>query len=152
MKLLDVIKPGLASFGEGCVVQMDCQRSAMNAFQRTFHCEVRLCLFHINQALWRVVVKNGLAECYNNTNYPRLHAWIRRLMAFPFIKQDRMATTFEDCFERMAVDPVFGVEPLVRERFIMVVAGEVEKERVEKGRVEKGRVEKQRVEKERIYF
>ena len=93
----------------------------MNAFQRTFHCEVRLCLFHINQALWRVVVKNGLAESYNNTNCPRLHAWVRRLMAFPFIKMERMMSTFENCFERMAVDPVCGVEPQLREMFVSVV-------------------------------
>ena len=59
MKLLNVIKPNLSSFGEGGVVHMDCQRSAMNAFQRTFHCEVRLSLFHMYQALWRVVVKTG---------------------------------------------------------------------------------------------
>ena len=95
MKLLNVIKPNLSSFGEGGVVHMDCQRSAMYAFQRTFHCEVRLCLFHINQALWRVVAKNGLAESYNNPNYPRLHAWVRRLMAFPFIKMERMMNTLK---------------------------------------------------------
>ena len=122
MKLCDVIKPNLTAFGEGCVVHMDCQRSAMNAFQRVFNCEVRLCLFHVNQALWRVVVKNGLAESYNNINYPHLHAWIRRLMAFPFIKRERMMNTFEDCFERMAVDPVIGVEPLMRKKFAAVVA------------------------------
>ena len=122
MALLDVIKHDLSSFGEGCVVHMDCQRSAMKAFQRTFDCNVKLCLFHVNQALWRVVVKNGLAEYYNNTNFPRLHAWVRRLMAFPFIKRERMVGCFESCFERMAVDPVFGVEALVRERFVAVVA------------------------------
>ena len=42
-------------------------------------------------------------------------------MAFPFIKMERMMSTFENCFERMAVDPVCGVEPQLREMFVSVV-------------------------------
>ena len=44
------------------VVHVDCQRSAINAFRKTFGCTVRLCLFHVNQALWMAVVKNDLAK------------------------------------------------------------------------------------------
>ena len=51
-----------------------------------------------------------------------MHAWIRRLMAFPFMKRERMAVCFHECFEQMAVDDMFGVEEEFRERFKAVVA------------------------------
>ena len=61
VRVLNVVKPHLKMFDEGCIVHTDCQRSAINAFKRTFGCRVKLCLFHINQALWRYVSKVGLA-------------------------------------------------------------------------------------------
>ena len=55
MRVLDVAKAHMRQFNENGVVHVDCQRSAMNAFRRTFGCKVKVCLFHINQALWRFV-------------------------------------------------------------------------------------------------
>ena len=121
VRVLAVVKPHLRKFDEKGVVHTDCQRSAINAFTKTFGCHVRLCLFHINQALWRYVSKVGLACGYNDTRRPRLHAWIRRLMAFPFMKRERMESCFQDCFEVMAMDDVLGVEEEFRERFGEVV-------------------------------
>ena len=80
------MKPFLTKFDANGVVHADCQKSAINAFKRTFKCHAKLCLFHINQALWRFISKVGLASGYNDTTRPRLHAWIRRLMAFPIHK------------------------------------------------------------------
>ena len=121
-RVLNVVKPYLTKFDESCVVHTDCQRSAIDAFKRTFGCKVKLCLFHINQALWRYVSKVGLAAGYNDTARPRLHAWIRRLMAFPFMKSERMTACFRECFETMAVDDVLGVEEEYRDKFREVVA------------------------------
>ena len=112
----------MTKFDASGVVHTDCQRSAINAFKWTFGCKVKLCLFHINQALWRYVSKVGLAPAYNDATRPRLHAWIRRLMAFPFMKSERMATCFHECFEIMAMDDVLGVEEEFCERFRQVVA------------------------------
>ena len=122
MRVLAVVRPYLKTFDVNGVVHTDCQKSAINAFKRTFGCRVKLCLFHINQALWRYVSKVGLAHGYNDTRNPRLHAWIRRLMAFPFMKRERMAVCFHECFEEMAMDGVLGVEEEFRERFRAVVA------------------------------
>ena len=121
-RVLNVVKPYLKKFDESCVVHTDCQRSAINAFVWTFRCRVKLCLFHINQALWRYVSKVGLASGYNDTGRPRLHAWIRRLMAFPFMRSERMTACFRECFEQMAVDDVLGVEEEYRDKFREVVA------------------------------
>ena len=112
----------MRQFNENGVVHVDCQRSAMNAFRRTFGCKVKVCLFHINQALWRFVSSVGLATAYNNTNKPRLHSWVRRLMAFPFMKAEKMTACFHDCFEVMAFDDIVGVEAEFCEQFKKVVA------------------------------
>ena len=122
VSILNVVRPYLKKFDASGVVHTDCQRSAINAFKRTFGCKVKLCLFHINQALWRYVSKVGLAPAYNDTTRPRLHAWIRRLMAFPFTKQERMESCFHDCFEVMAMDGALGVEEEYRDKFREVVA------------------------------
>ena len=121
LRVLNVVKAHLSRFDANCVVHTDCQRSAINAFKLTFGCKVKLCLFHINQALWRYVSKVGLASGYNDAHKPRLHAWIRRLMAFPFMKCERMAACFEECFETMAMDDVLGVEEEYRYKFRQVV-------------------------------
>ena len=71
--VLNVVKPHLKKFDASCVVHTDCQRRAIDAFKRTFGCKVRLCLFHINQALWRFVSKVGLESGYNDSGHPRLH-------------------------------------------------------------------------------
>ena len=39
----------------------------------------------------------------------------------PIYQNGKNDEHFEDCFERMAVDPVYGVEPQLRERFSSVV-------------------------------
>ena len=122
MRVLAVTKRYLTKFGENGIVRTDCQRSVINAFQRSFGCGVKVCLFHINQALWRYVSKIGLATAYNNTKKPRLHAWIRRLMAFPFTKPERMTACFHDCFEVMAFDDVLGVEPEFHKQFRTIIA------------------------------
>ena len=122
VRVLDVVKPYLKKFNAAGLVHTDCQRSAIKAFTRTFGCRVKLCLFHLNQALWRYVSKVGLASGYNDARRPRLHAWIRRLMAFPFVKRERMAACFRECFETMATDDVLGVEEEFRDKFRDVVA------------------------------
>ena len=122
MRVLNVIKEHLRQFDENGVVHTDCQKSAMNAFRRTFRCKVKVCLFHINQALWRFVSSVNLATAYNNTNKPRLHSWVRKLMAFPFMKAEKMAGCFHENFEVLAFDDKLGVEEEYRKQFQKVVS------------------------------
>ena len=121
VRALTVIRPFLLRFEGVGVVHVDCQRSAINAFKKTFNCTVRLCLFHVNQALWRMVVKCGLARDYNDVSKPRLHAWLRRLMSFPFLKKERMVGCFSEYFEALPFDETHGVEQECREKFRSVV-------------------------------
>ena len=43
MRVLSVVKPFMTKFDASSVVHTDCQRSAINAFRRTFGCHVKLC-------------------------------------------------------------------------------------------------------------
>ena len=94
MSVLNMVKPHLKMFDENSVDHTDCQRSAINSFKQTFGCRVKLCLFHMNPALWRSVSKVGLAPGYNDVKHPQLHTWIRRLMGFPFMKRELMEASF----------------------------------------------------------
>ena len=77
MRVLSVVKRYLMKFDTSCVVHTDCQRSAINAFRQTFGCCVKVCLFHINQALWRFVSKVGLASAYINASQSSLQTKAR---------------------------------------------------------------------------
>ena len=115
------VKPYLTSFNSECTVHTDCQIGAINAFQRVFHCNVRLCLFHINQALWRKISQAGLAKDYNDVKKPMLHAFLRFLMSVPFLPLSKIEPTFDFIFRRQACCETIGVEPECRERFFEVV-------------------------------
>ena len=120
-RVFTVIKPLLAALDENTVIHTDCQLSAINAFRRVFRCVVRLCLFHINQALWRMVSKVGLACHYNDPTKPRLHAYIRLLMSLPFLPEEKIVPCFEYVFEQRALQDSIGVEPEFVSSFEKVV-------------------------------
>ena len=80
-----VVKQHTKAFGSGCVVHVDCQLAAINAFKEVFECEVQICLFHQNQSVWKAVLRFGLACAYNSISHPRLHIWIQRLLSYPFL-------------------------------------------------------------------
>ena len=115
------MKPYLASFNSECTVHTDCQIGAIRAFQRVFHCNVRLCPFHINQALWRKISHVGLAKEYNDVKKPMLHAFLRLLMSVPFLPLSKIEQTFDFIFRKQARCETIGVEDECRERFFEVV-------------------------------
>ena len=121
IKTFEKVKPFLSSFNSECTVHTDCQIGAIRAFQRVFHCNVRLCLFHINQALWRTISQTGLAKDYNDVKKPMLHAFLRFLMSIPFLPLSKIKPTFVFVFRRQARCETIGVEPECRERFFEVV-------------------------------
>ena len=116
-RVFSVIKPFLPKFNSEGIGHVDCQRASINALRATFGCQVKVCMFHVNQAVWRMVERCGLAVPYNNIQFPRLHAWLRRLMSFPFLCPENMCQCFHDAFEVMGTDDTLGVEAEFRETF-----------------------------------
>ena len=120
-RVLRFIRPFLLALDENTVVHTDCQLSAINALRNVFRCKIRLCLFHINQALWRMVSKVGLACEYNNPLKPKLHAYLRLLTSLPFLPEDKIVPCFEYIFENRAFDDGIGVETELAEQFARIV-------------------------------
>ena len=116
-----VIRPYMRSFTPGCIVHVDCQLAAINAFTDTFACNVRICLFHQNQAVWRAVSRFGLAGAYNSITQPKLHIWIRRLLSLPFLSADDITREFKRLFEHEALQGTFCVEDPFKEPFRQLV-------------------------------
>ena len=105
------------SFNKDDVVRVDGQLAAINAFKDVFNCDVRICLFHQNQAVWKAVLRFGLAGAYNSISQPRLHIWIRRLLSLPFLPVDVISSEFERLFERDALSGSFSVEEQFKDNF-----------------------------------
>ena len=120
-RVLLFIKPFLLKLDQNTSVHTDCQLSAINALRSVFGCKIRLCLFHINQALWRMVSKVGLACPYNNPTKPKLHAYLRLLMSLPFLPEDKAVPCFEYIFENRAFEEGIGVETERAEQFAKIV-------------------------------
>ena len=120
-RVFTVIKPHLSTLDKNTVVHTDCQLSAIKAIRKVFRCVIRLCLFHINQALWRMISKVGLACHYNDTSKPHLHAYIRLLMSLPFLPGEKIVPCFEYVFEQRALQDRIGVEPEFVSSFEKVV-------------------------------
>ena len=116
-----VIRQYMSSFTRGCIVHIDYQLAAMNAFVDTFACEVKICLFHQNQAVWRAVSRFGLAGAYNSINQPKLHMWIRRLLSLPFLPADEIKRDFKRLFQNEALHGPFCVEDQFKEQFLKLV-------------------------------
>ena len=112
-----VVKQYTEAFGNGCVVHVDCQLAAINAFKEVFECDVRICLFHQNQSVWKAVLRFGLAGAYNSISHPRLHIWIRRLLSYPFLPPDVIVSEFERLFEDEALSGPFSVEEPFKDNF-----------------------------------
>ena len=112
-----VVKQYTSAFGSGCVVHIDSQLAAINAFRDVFDCDVRICLFHLNQSVWKAVLRFGLAGAYNSISNPRLHIWIMRLLSYPFLRPDVIVSEFERLFEGEALIGTFSVEDPFKENF-----------------------------------
>ena len=110
VRAFEVVKPLMGSYNETCTAHVDCQLAAVNAIRVVFGCSIRICLFHLNQAVWRSVSRFGLAGYYNNTRFPKLHVWIRRLFALPFLPEDAINSNFDVLFERDAIHGPIHVE------------------------------------------
>ena len=112
-----VVKQYTHAFGNGCVVHVDCQLAAINAFRVVFECDVRICLFHQNQSVWKAVLRFGLAGAYNSISHTRLHVWIRRMLSFPFLPPDVIESKFERLFVDEALSGPFSVEEPFKDNF-----------------------------------
>ena len=116
-----VIKRFMDAFTETSVAHVDCQLAAINALRAIFGCRIRICLFHQNQAVWRAVARLGLAGAYNSREFPKLHVWVRRLLALPFLTEDVIVSNFSLLIERDAINGEIHVEGCCVEAFKQLV-------------------------------
>ena len=116
-----VIRRFMNAFSETSVAHVDCQLAAINALRTVFGCRIRICLFHQNQAVWRAVARFGLAGAYNNREFPKLHLWVRRLFALPFLTDEVILSNFSLLFERDAINGEIHVEGSCIEAFEKLV-------------------------------
>ena len=122
IRIFTYIKTYMTQFDTSCVVHVDCQLAAINAFSDVFNCRIQLCLFHQNQAVWRAVSKFGLASPYNSKTNVKLHIWIRRLLSLPFLPPEMIRGNFEILFERDAIVGSFHVEDEFIEPFKRLIS------------------------------
>ncbi|ELP89131.1 hypothetical protein EIN_484730 [Entamoeba invadens IP1] len=97
------------------VAHTDCQIAAMSAFRSVFKCEIKICLFHLNQAVYRMLGKVGLSTQYQINSV--LHTWVRRLFSIPFLPQSEIKSTFEKFFEEMSLSEQYGVPENIKTKF-----------------------------------
>lgn len=76
-------------------VVIDFEISARNAWELAFpNIEVRGCLFHFGQCIWRRIQALGLAGDYNNS--PEFTAWARLIFALPLLPLGRVEDFWHD--------------------------------------------------------
>ena len=54
--------------------------------------------------MWRAVARLGLAWAYNIREFPKLHVWVRLVLALPFLTDDVIVSDFSLLFERDTID------------------------------------------------
>ena len=75
-------------------ITIDFEKGLWQAFHRVLpDAEIKECLFHWTQALWREVQQLGLQTAY--TDDKAINSFITRLMALPFLPYETIATMFE---------------------------------------------------------
>ncbi|ELP90224.1 hypothetical protein EIN_106330, partial [Entamoeba invadens IP1] len=97
VRALKVLKPFLINVK---IVHCDCQISALNAFSKVLGANIKLCLFHLNQAVFRMLGKKGLSKEYIEN--AKLHLWVRRLFGLPFLPKEEIHDAFEKLFIEMS--------------------------------------------------
>ena len=99
VRAFGVIKRFTNSFTETSVAHVDCQPATIIALSKCSSVS-RGCLFHKSRAVLQAVSRLGLAGAYNSREYPKLHVWVRRLLALPFLTEDVALSTTTCCLNR----------------------------------------------------
>ncbi|XP_048248931.1 uncharacterized protein LOC125378115 [Haliotis rufescens] len=64
----------------------DFEKAVQNAVRHVFDCELKGCLFHYRQAVWRNVQKCGLQSAFANN--PDVNLFVRRASALPLLRPE----------------------------------------------------------------
>lgn len=80
-------------------ISVDFERAAINAVQAEFTSEIKCCLFHYNQAIYRHIQSLHLAGVYNQRDPVEVYDWLRKFMALPMIPSGRVQQIFHHLTE-----------------------------------------------------
>ncbi|XP_071101764.1 uncharacterized protein [Haliotis cracherodii] len=67
-------------------IYTDFEKAVQNAVRHVFDCEMKGCLFHYRQAVWRNVKKCGLQRAFANN--PDVNLFVRRASALPLLRPE----------------------------------------------------------------
>lgn len=88
------------------VMMTDFELASMNAGRHHFpDADIKGCLFHFCQSIWRHVVQLGLKAAYNNEADRTIRDEIRQLMALPFVPVEHVQDVFDSLVETLS-EPV----------------------------------------------
>ena len=96
-------------------VVLDFEAADWKACRKVVTSNIQGCCFHWTQAIWRNVQKLGLATAYADN--AAVHAYIRNLMALPFLPSEHIEEAFSHLAER-ATPPLQPLVDYIRETWI----------------------------------
>ena len=74
-------------------VQTDFEMAAIRAVEQSFpNADIKGCMFHYTQAIWRKTQQIGLAEQYKNDD--SVKTWVRRAAGLPLLPMNEVQNTF----------------------------------------------------------
>ncbi|XP_015791037.1 uncharacterized protein LOC107367805 [Tetranychus urticae] len=86
----------------------DFEIATINAIKAVFpSCEIKSCLFHFCQSIWRNTVKHNLAERYQCSDDDPVKVAIKRISALPFLKVEDVSPTFDSILAQSPTDENF---------------------------------------------
>lgn len=84
------------------IIMTDFELAAMNAGRHYFpNAEIKGCLFHFCQSIWRNVVQLGLKAAYNDEADRTVRDEVRKLMAIPFVPLEHVQEVFDSIAENV---------------------------------------------------
>ena len=95
----------------------DFELANINASERNFPgVIIKLCLFHLNQSIWRQVEQNGLKTDY--TENPQVRHAIQHLLGLAFVPLEDVEEVFNDIMEDDLPEAVLSVYETVEKTYV----------------------------------
>ena len=87
---------------------MDFEVAAQNAARRTFQCQMKGCMFHFRQAIWKSAQRHGLQAAFQDN--PDVRQFVRRAAALPLLRLCDIDDFWLNALQDVDID-IPGVSP-----------------------------------------